>query len=89
MKRDKRADLLRQLVREEIMRGVPDVAISQVTDSYLSTLRSLVYRHVQQRSQGLADTSQMMLEVDESFDELSKELNELVSDALFRIVGKL
>lgn len=89
MKRRESAELIRQLVREEIMRGVPDVSVSQVTDSYLASLRSLVYRHIQQRSQGLADTSQMLLEVDESFEELSKELNELVSDALFRLVGKL
>lgn len=89
MKRDSDLELIRRLVREEFMRGVPDFVIRQATDDYINTLRSLSLRHLQQRAQSSSDRSEMTLEIDTALDSLSKELHELVEEKLFRLVSKL
>lgn len=89
MKKDKELELIRSLVREEFMRGVPDFVIRQATDDYINNLRELSLRHLQQRSQSASDRSNMTAEVDKSLNDLSEELHELVNDKLFRLVSKL
>jgi hypothetical protein len=77
---------LRQIIREEFMRGVPEFVFRQAAEECTSRLRQHVEKFVQMRAQNPKHMREMMEKVNVSLESLREEMYQLIEDKLFSIV---
>lgn len=77
---------LRQIIREEFMRGVPEFVLRQIAANCAKEVKSQTERFIQQRAETPARAKHMHTKANEALVELEKEVYELIEEKLFSFV---
>lgn len=76
-------DKIRQIIREEFMRGVPEFMLQQATDDCINNLRQHMKRFVATRADNPTHARELYTLVDETLQDLTEEMNVLIQDKLW------
>lgn len=76
-------DKIRQIVREEFMRGVPAFMLEQATDQCVESLRQHMKRFVATRAENPTHARELYMLVDETLQDLTEKMNVLIQDKLW------
>lgn len=80
---------LRQLIREEFMRGVPSWALRQATTNYVDEVRQHVKRYILNvKSNSGVEQREAIAEMDVAMEDLEEKVNEILEDVLFAYVQR-
>lgn len=77
---------LRQIIREEFMRGVPEFVLRQAADECTDRVRQHVEKFVQMRAQNPKHMREMLGKTNAALDEMREEMYQLIEDKLFSII---
>jgi hypothetical protein len=79
---------LRQLVREEILRGIPEFAVRDAARRYADTIRQHVKRHITMTVKSPVDLQEMLDASNQVIHELELEATELANNKLYQFMQK-
>lgn len=81
---------LRQLVREEFMRGVPEWALREATKKYVDEIRQYVKRFIMMnKSETNIDQQEAMAIANEVLEELEDKAYNLLEDQLYQFIRRV
>jgi hypothetical protein len=81
---------LRTLIREEMMRGIPDFLIQEAIDGMLEKVRGLVLKHVlEYRSQSRGQQQEALEALNDAVGDWKLELYELMENNLDELLRDL
>lgn len=75
---------LKDVIREEFMKGVPEFMLREATDECVGKIRMHMKRYIQQRAQNPRHSREMMDEANATLDELETEMYELVEKKIWK-----
>ncbi len=79
---------LRQVVREEFLRGVPEFALREATRKYIEEVRQHVQRHIAATKRNPTDTRDAIASANEVLHKLEEDANNMLEGALWQYVQK-
>ena len=77
---------LRQIIREEFMRGVPEFVLRQIASNCAKDVKQQVERFIQQRAETSSRAKQMRNKANESLYELETKIYELIETQLVEFI---
>lgn len=77
-------NVLKDVIREEYMKGIPEFMLREATDECVGKIRNHMKRYIQQRAQNPKHARDMMAEANASLDELETEMYELVEKKIWK-----
>lgn len=81
---------LRQMIREEYLRGVPEYVLREATQKYVNEIRQHIFRFIMaQKSQTEIDQKAAIAAANEVLAELEEKANGLLEDSLFQFVRQV
>jgi len=81
---------LRQVIREEYLRGVPEFVLRQATERYVEEIRKQIFRFIlANKSQVGTDQRQAIAAANEVLKDLELKANDLLEDQLFQFVRQV
>lgn len=73
----------RGIVREELLRGVPDFALRRATDEYIESLQRMIIPHIRATSKSTAETREAQGRLKAALEQLGDEVHALLQDRLY------
>jgi hypothetical protein len=77
---------LREIIREEFMRGVPEFMLRKATDDCVSQVRAQVMKFIQVRSEDPTHRRELTKLADDAFEELDEKLYQTLEDSLYQFL---
>lgn len=77
---------LRQIIREEFMRGVPEFVLRQIASNCANEVKLQTERFIQQRAETPSRAKHMHKKANDALAELEKEIYDLIEEKLFSFV---
>lgn len=74
----------RGIIREELLRGVPDFMLRRATDEYVQSLRRCVLPYVNRSVASQHERRESMARLNLALEELGNEVQALLQDRLFQ-----
>ena len=74
----------RGIVREELLRGVPDFALRRATDEYVESLQRAILPHLRATAKSPAETREAQARLKAALEQLGDEVQALLQDRLFQ-----
>jgi hypothetical protein len=79
-----RIDELRSVIHEEMLRGIPEFVLRNVTKKYVDEVRQHVKRYIMiNKSNTPADRREAIAAADSVLDDLEEKMNNLLEDQLY------
>lgn len=80
---------LRQVIREEFMRGVPEWALRQATSEYVEEIRQHIKHYILTvKSESNVQQREAIAVMNETLENLEEKVNDLLEDALYSYVQR-
>jgi hypothetical protein len=79
----------RGIIREELLRGVPDFALRRATDEYIESLQRAILPHVRATAKSSAETREAQARLRAALEELGDEVQALLQDRLYQYVRRV
>jgi hypothetical protein len=76
-------EVLKQIIKEEYMRGVPEFMVREVVEDCTSKLDSHIKRYIQMNAQDSKRTSELHSQANDMLEELKTELFNLISSHIY------
>ena len=76
----------RGIIREELLRGVPDFALRRATDEYIESLQRAILPHVRATARSPAETREAQARLRAALSQLGDEVQALLQDRLYQYV---
>ncbi|MFA6609052.1 MAG: hypothetical protein WCT07_04065 [Candidatus Paceibacterota bacterium] len=77
---------LREIIREEFMRGVPEFMLRKATDDCVTQVRAQVMKFIQVRSEDPTHRRELTKLADDVFEELDEKLYQTLEDSLYQFL---
>lgn len=77
---------LRNLIREEFLRTVPEFMLQGETQKMVSSLSNLVRRHILASASNPSDRDEALSVMDKVMHELEVEINDLIEQKVWKIL---
>jgi len=78
---------LKQIIREEFMRGVPEFMVRQASIDCIEVLRQHIQKFIGLRAQNPTQAREMLQSANEVLKELEVEMNRLIEDKLWKFLN--
>lgn len=83
-------DDIRQIVREELLRGVPEFALRTATKKYVEELRRMIVRYVLVHKSGSSiERREALAAANEVLEQLEEKANDLVEEELWLFIRRI
>ncbi len=79
---------LREIIREEYLRGVPNFELRQITNGFVGSLKSRIKNNIQQTSHSNEQAKERYEALNDVFKELEEEVNDLVDDKIWSFISR-
>jgi hypothetical protein len=80
---------LKDIIREEQFRGVPEHAIREATRKYIAEIRQHLRRHVEQTRNSEVQAKDVLEKAEETFVQLEEEVNKVTDENLWRLLQRI
>lgn len=81
-------DMLKQLIKEEYMRGVPEFMVREVVEDCIAKLDGHIKRYIQLRSSSAIQASDLHSDANQMLEDLKKEMFDLIESQLYTFMQK-
>lgn len=79
---------LRNVIREEYMRGVPEFVLQELTHTYVESVRKHIQKHIQMTQKSPAESREAIRIANETLKTLEDKANQLLEDSLWQYVQR-
>ena len=81
-------DMLKQLIKEEYMRGVPEFMVREVVEDCIAKLDGHIKRYIQLRSGSAIQANDLHSDANQMLEDLKKEIFDLIESQLYTFMQK-
>lgn len=80
---------LKQVIREEYIRGVPEFVLRQATEKYVKEIRNQLFKHILlDRSKTQVEQKRAVSAANEALDQFENDTNASLEDVLWSFLQK-
>lgn len=79
-------DIVRQIIREEFARGIPEFMLRQATSECTEKLKQHINRFIATRAENPTRTRELQKSADETLVDLDEEIYALIQDRLWEFM---
>lgn len=79
---------LRQLIKDEYLRGVPEYALRDLTKRYVDSIRELVGRHIEMTTKDPIQTREAIEATTEVMASLEEDVNQVLEEKLWQFMQR-
>jgi hypothetical protein len=81
-------DVLKQLIKEEYMRGVPEFMVREVVEDCIAKLDGHIKRYIQIRAGSPTQANDLHENANQMFEDLKKEMFDLIESHMYTFMQK-